>query len=528
MLQQRTKWLIFLALLAVAIAFRVSVAHRLANDTPDDGRVYSQLARNMLEQHVYADSTEAPFSPVYIRTPGYPLFLAFLYSLFGHTNNSAVRIAQALVDSATCVLVALFAVVMQADDEQFTVTFVVAMALAAANPFTTIYTATLLPEVPATFLAVATCLVGMLALRSQHRKRSLLLWSLTGLLAGAGVLVRPDSGLFAAAVGLILIVASSLKLRQLWRHAIVASVVCFLSFAIVLLPWTIRNWRVFHVFQPLAPATAAMPDEFVPRGYSRWLRTWLDDQRYVDRLWWRLDNSPILINEIPAKAFDSAEERNRIAALLEKYNHPADTSANEDTSGAGGTETQSSNNSTNNDGKNPESDDEDSEPEEAAEPDSSSESAEMTPEIDAGFGQIAAERISRAPIRYYLRMPIKRAAALWLNTHSDYYPFAGDLFPLDDLDYDVHQHIWLPIFASLVGLYSVIGLLGGGVLWLSRSLYARMGLLLLITIFITRFALFSLTESLESRYVVELFPFLAALGGIAVARIMRRPISAGP
>jgi hypothetical protein len=39
-----------------------------------------------------------------------------------------------------------------------TLTAIVALALAAINPFTTIYAATILTEVPATFLIVAACI----------------------------------------------------------------------------------------------------------------------------------------------------------------------------------------------------------------------------------------------------------------------------------------------------------------------------------------------------------------------------------
>ena len=543
---QRTQWYVFFALLTLAVAFRVSVAHWLANNTPDDAKVYSQLARNMLEQHVYSDATQAPFPPTFIRTPGYPLSLAFLYSLFGHANDGAVRIVQAVVDSATCVLVALFASLLQAEEEQRAMTALIAMALAAANPFTTIYTATILPEVLTTFLGVATCVVGVIALRTEEARHSLLLWGVTGLLAGASVLVRPDSGLFAAAIGMTLIVASLFNLKKLWRHAIQASAVCFLSFALVLLPWTIRNWRTFHLFQPLAPMTAMMPNEFFAHGYSRWLQTWLDDERYVDQVWWALGERPISIKEFPDKAFDSPDERERVAALLDKYNHPAEENATnsditkspestdkQDPSATSGSQS-SDNSADSSNGEGAEDEDENSDSEDDTDQDSSennsleSQPVEMTPEIDAGFAKIAAERIARAPLRFYLRMPIKRSAALWLNTHSDYYPFSGDLFPLSDLDYDIHQHVWLPLFAALVGFYTLVGMLGGVVLWLSRSFFCRMGLLLVAVIFVTRFALFSTTESLESRYVVELFPFLAALGGVAIARMLKRRAATQP
>ena len=91
MLKQRKKWIVFLTLLLVAALFRIAVAHWLPNDAPDDGRMYAQIARNVLEQHVYSHETEAPYDPSLIRLPGYPLFLAGIYSVFGHTNNGAAE-----------------------------------------------------------------------------------------------------------------------------------------------------------------------------------------------------------------------------------------------------------------------------------------------------------------------------------------------------------------------------------------------------------------------------------------------------
>ena len=144
---------------------------------------------------------------------------------------------------------------------------------------------------------------------------------------------------------------------------------------------------------------------------------------------------------------------------------------------------------------------------------------QMTPEIDAGFAQIASERIARHPFRYYFWLPAKRAHALWFNTHSDFYPFEGALFPLDDLDYEAHQQIWLPLFALLVAIYTVLGVAGLVVLWMSQDSYARIWLLLAALIICGRLVFFSGLENPEPRYVVELFPILCALGDIAITRL---------
>src|SRR5437016_3887261 len=154
LLKRRDVWVVLL-LIILAVGFRIAVAHWLPNDVPDDGKTYAQIARNVLEQHVYSHETEAPYDPSLIRVPGYPLFLASIYSVFGHTNNGAVRIVQALIDTGTCVLVALLAFYWQPDEKRKRVTAIAALALAAVCPFTTIYTATNLTEVLTNFLMVA-------------------------------------------------------------------------------------------------------------------------------------------------------------------------------------------------------------------------------------------------------------------------------------------------------------------------------------------------------------------------------------
>jgi len=603
------KWPVFLALLVIAAAFRVAVAHWLPNDAPDDGRIYAQIARNVLEQHVYSHETALPYDPSYIRLPGYPLFLAAVYSIFGHTNNGAVRIAQALIDTGTCGLVALLAFYWQPDERRKRVTAIAALALAAVCPFTTIYAVTILTEVPTNFFVVAMCLAATIAFRNSsttedtegsgksHRnfKQAISWWSTAGLLGGVAVMLRPDCGLFVAAIGFTLLIttiwsAVGRKARKgLWSlvfglgqrpkaknqrpiperssrkfisQALAFGTLFSLAFALTLTPWTIRNWRVFHLFQPLAPVNAEMPGEFIPHGYLRWVKTWLDDSRYIDVAVWEVGIQPITIDDLPESAFDSLDERARVAALLDQYNHPPPEQASngEEQSQAQASPTptpqaspkltsakpsalatkvtpnpgnQSPPNTDDNSNSNAKSDETEDSSDQEDENDNSNEDQSdeskpedhgpvaMTPQLDAAFGQLAAERIARHPLRYYFWTPTKRAAGLWFNTHSDYYPFEGTLLPLEDLDHDIHQHVWLPLFAALVGIYTLAGLAGAFVLWLSGDFYSRSWLLLVFLIVVSRLAFFSTLENPEPRYVVEFFPFLAALGGIAFARIWK-------
>ena len=511
-------WIAALVLL-VAFGFRLFVALRLPNDTPDDGRVYAQIARNVLEHHVYSHEEQAPFVPSLIRLPGYPLFLSAIYSIAGHTNNTAVRIVQAIIDTATCILVALVAFQWTADEKRKRISSLAAFTLAALCPFTTIYVATILTEVPTSFLAVLLCLLATLAFKSSSRRRSLILWLLAGLTAGLAVFFRPDSGLFAAATGLTILLSTlnaardTQKFFNRFSKSVLSAAVFSFAFCLVLVPWTIRNRRVFGVFQPLSPAHGEMPGEFVPRGYLMWLRTWLDDGRYIGPVLWRLDTSRIPIEAYPKRAFDSSAERDRVAALMDKYNHPVDE---EDTTA---TPTPSPSPATPDQTKqSDEATDEDEEEEEAEEDPGADDpsNVEMTPEIDAAFAQLARERIARAPFQYYVMLPLKRARSLWFDTHSQYYPFEGELFPLDYMDYSIHQQYWLPLFAGLTWAYTLLGALGAWCLLRARRKEARLWLALAGLIIFLRLGFFSTLENPEPRYVVEIFPFLAILGGIAI------------
>src|SRR5712692_9764038 len=96
---------IAVVLLVGALGFRLYLAIKVPNDEPDDGRVYAQISRNVLDHHSYSLETEEPYAPTFIRVPGYPLFLAGIYKVLGEGNNRAVRIAQAVLSTLTCVIV---------------------------------------------------------------------------------------------------------------------------------------------------------------------------------------------------------------------------------------------------------------------------------------------------------------------------------------------------------------------------------------------------------------------------------------
>ena len=86
-----------------------------------------------------------------------------------------------------------------------------------------------------------------------------------------------------------------------------------------LVPWTIRNWRDFHRFVPLVPRSASDPDEFVPDGFDKWVRTWAADYVSTEEVYWQIPGDKVDIKTIPSRAFDSARQRAQTQAIFDDY-----------------------------------------------------------------------------------------------------------------------------------------------------------------------------------------------------------------
>src|SRR5262249_1492582 len=256
---------------------------------------------------------------------------------------------------------------------------------------------TVLTETGAMLFITASALAATLAIKASSQLKRELWWALAGLLGGVATLFRPDSAFFVAAArgtplltglhGAYSMRGATVKRSPRQRLAVTFAQGLTLSvaFAVVLAPWTIRNARVFGDFQPIAPASANMPDEFTPFGYMQWLRTWVTDERYVIAFEDGLNAYPIQVGQIPHFAFDSIEERERVAEVFDRYENPQPESGSEDIA---------------------EDDSDGSEPNQISDSGAGSDQPEfnvrMTPEIDSAFGEIARRRIARHPLRYYL------------------------------------------------------------------------------------------------------------------------------
>ena len=495
-------------------------------DGPLDGdaKVYSRIASNIIEHQVFsaedAPDPQGQYLPTIIRLPGYPLFLASVYSVAGDENFLAVRAAQGFFHFASAVLAAMLAFAWAGGRRRRRrAAAFFAFVLAAFCPFTINYSATLLTEVLTIFLLMAMMLFATYAIKADQRSRSLFWLTLCGLAAGLAVEIRPDAGLFALGLGITIVIAAiaGRGIRSGMPTALVNGGVFSIAFALVLTPWTVRNERVFDRFQPLAPQHAEAPGEFVPLGYLAWLRTWVDDPRYVSPMLWDLEIHRIDTSKIPASAYADDQERAEVAALFDQYNdsdpdHPLNPKPE--------TTDSDKDSDSDDDPADTKSDDDDQNSDDADEDQADDDELDLhiSPESDAAFADIARRRIANDPLNYYLELPAIRSTKMWFDAHADFYPFAGALFPLSELDTESYQHLWLPLFFLIVCVYTVLAI--GAIILMLIGRWPRAGIWIAMAVLVSlpRIVFFGTLENPEPRYLIELFFIAAVLGGIALSR----------
>ena len=276
-----------------------------------DALMYGDLAHNMVAHHVYGFSATV-IQPTLIRLPGYPLFLAACFAVFGAGNYVAVMVVQMLVDLAGCALLGMLAERLAGRRAGLA-----AVWLAALCPFTANYSVVVLAETLSVFCVV----VALVALERWVSGGRAWGWVLVlGCALSGAVMLRPDEGILAAAI-LPVMLWVGLRRRGLGvGRRIAPAVVASLLVVLPLTLWTARNWRVFHVFQPLAPRYANDPDEAVPLGFQRWFRTWAVDYKATYDIYWNYDDTQMRVGDLPARAFDNAQQREQTEALFARYN----------------------------------------------------------------------------------------------------------------------------------------------------------------------------------------------------------------
>ena len=161
------------------------------------------------------------------------------------------------------------------------------------------------------------------------------------------------------------------------RMAVVCVLLALAPFAV----WTARNWRVFHVFQPLAPRLANDPGERPNPGWERWVKTLVPRFRFHLRHLLECAGGQLDLSKLPSRAFDSPAQYAETAALAADYN---------------------------------------------------SHGRRLRRRSTRALHKLAEERIAAHPLRYYLWLPLGRVADMWLRPRVENLPI--------DLDWWVYAH----------------------------------------------------------------------------------------
>src|SRR3982074_1153451 len=223
-----------------------------------DTVLYEQIATNWLKHHVYAMTVGGEITPVDLRMPGYPAFLAIVYKLTGRTGADArlwVMLAQIGVDLLSCLVIARLAALLACTSEDSapnTRVYSVALWLAVLCPFTANYTAVPLTEVFASlWTALACCALAIALRRVQHPdfllksthfplRKSVEYTALgAGWIVGAGTLFRPEAPILLIAAAIVF--GGLFFLRRNYRRWLWVSLAMTLGCLMILSPWAIRN-----------------------------------------------------------------------------------------------------------------------------------------------------------------------------------------------------------------------------------------------------------------------------------------------
>lgn len=163
------------------------------------------------------------------------------------------------------------------------------------------------------------------------------------------------------------------------------------------------------------------------------------------------------IARLPARAFDSPEERAETAAVLAEFNQLR----------------------------------------------------RITPELDQRFAALAGQRIRHAPLRYYVWLPALRIADMWLRPRTEMLPLETRWWEFDDLGESALAMAFAALNLLFVGAAAFAA-------WKHRAMSV---VALMVTVTAVRTLFLGSMENPEPRYTLELYPLVLVLAAAAIAAL---------
>lgn len=426
-------------LVVLGTAYRALLLLEVEPIARGDGAIrYLPMAHNLLSGRGFTTAASAPFVPTSHEVPGYPLLLA---GILGASQGSlrAVVACQLLLEVSTLFLASRMALALGLSR------FAAGAALSLGMGC--LFLPSMAFEIQAatfgTFVMTAFCYLALRILRSEAINPWS--WGMAGIAGGVSSMVRVDTYVLLALVSPLL----GWRLLKAPRGQRLVSAGAFVigCFA-MLVPWMARDWATWGRIQ--LPGQQQFTYSHMGHGIKNWMDTWADDGRYLEMyVWGPWGSRP---SEFPSQAVPDPIERARAGSLFRL----AKT--------------------------------------EGVDP--------LTPEVDHGFRELAADARSRRPLRSTLVVGLTRVVTLWPRMPI------GTMFPWGYRNWVmVWQYgLWFTILA--------LALLG------ARGLGTGPASLLPIALILTRSAIpLASPWGLATIYLIQGVPAVLVLAGCGLSRL---------
>jgi len=459
-------WMWGAVALACGLALRLVFAH-LSPWVTGDVLIYGAIAKVWLQTGGYGfTAVDGHAIPTLIRLPGMPLFDAVCFKLFGIEHYRAIINVQILLDLGGCLMLAALAGKVAGRKAGL-----IGLWISALCPFVANYTQAPLTE---TLTILTTTLAFYSLVRWRERGLGWNRWLyITAFAMSYSILLRPEQGLLPAAI-------MPAMLWMQWRAGlggkrglitVVPALVAALLVVAPLGPWAYRNWKTFHVFQPLAPRFANDPGEIVARGFETWYATWALDFNSTEEVYWNYDGNIVDLNNIPKRVITP-----KVVDLMARYNDQQSNS----------------------------------------------------PDLDAEWAQLNLERRHQHPIESYLVVPFVRVLDMWLRPRTEMMPV-----PLEWWQWHHHKRTALFAFcyAALNLAYLLLAFVGVR-RWMRKrrsngeSPLGTIGAAALAFVLLRCLLLMTVDNS-EPRYTLECWPMVIVMAAVGLTAVCCSK-SAGP
>jgi|GEM_PF-1307085 len=241
-----------LSIFIISFIAQIIFIHNVDFPMAKDAIFYDSVAQNILAGNGFSADGKIPTVDV---KPGYTLFLAGIYLLFGH-SILAVKIIQAVLISFACVTVFFIGKEVFNDAIGYISSLVMAF-----HPAFIVISSYVITESLFTF--ILSLIILFLVLMVKNKQESVYLYSAV-ILLGISTQIRPTTVFFPLAILIGLLFMKQNGNFKPWKIFFISTVIVILF----LTPMAIRNFKQFRIFSPVEGMSILWLGSYVQGGAS--------------------------------------------------------------------------------------------------------------------------------------------------------------------------------------------------------------------------------------------------------------------